>query len=208
MRVGSHLNVVRRLGHIPEAQRGFFTRAQAHQAGVEDYELTRAVGYGYIERLDHGVYRVEGAGTDPHQDLRVTWLRLAPSLRPRQRTLEPTLWVSHRSAANVLGLGVFLPPVAEFISTKRLQPRIEAKIRVRRHGLNREEWIVRDGFAVTTPARTLADLAAAGVDGGHLSRFAADALATGAATADQLERALGRRYRLDEVLALADKGGG
>jgi hypothetical protein len=207
MRVRSHLNVASRLGTVPEAQHGYFTRAQAAEAGVEDFELARAVTYLQIRRLGHGVYRVAGAGTDLHQDLRVVWFRLAPTLSPRQRTHRPTLWVSHQSAATVLELGAFLPDTPEFISTQRLQPRVDAHIRVRRNGLSRDEWIVRDGFAVTSPARTLADLARVGHDGGHLGLFAADALTSGAATTEQLQAALGRRHNLDVLLELADKTG-
>jgi len=207
MRVSTHLNVVSRLGTIPEAQHGYFTRAQAAEAGVEDFELARAVSYQQILRLGHGVYRVAGAGTDLHQDLRVAWFRLAPTLAPRQRTHHPTLWVSHQSATRVLDLGVFLPDVPEFISTRRLQPRVDAHIRVRRDGLDLHEWIVRDGFAVTSPARTLADLAQAGHDGGHLGRFAADAIAAGQTTSAELQAALGNRHDLAVLLELADKTG-
>jgi len=207
MRVSSHLNVVSRLGTIPEAQYGYFTRAQAAEAGVEDFELARAVNYQQIQRLGHGVYRVAGAGIDLHQDLRVTWLRLAPTLTPRQRTHHPTLWVSHQSAAQVLDLGVFLPEVPEFISTRRLQPRVDAHIRVRHNGLDRDQWVVRDGFAVTAPVRTLSDLAQAGHDGGHLGRFAADAISAGHTTVAELQAALGPRHNLAVLLELADKTG-
>lgn len=205
MRVSSHLNVASRLGTIPESQDGYFTRAQAVGAGVEDFELARAVGYQQIQRLGHGVYRVAGAGTDIHQDLRVVWLRLAPTLTPRQRTYHPNLWVSHASAASVLELGVLLPDKPAFISTRRLQPRVGVNIHVRRDGLDAHEWIVRDGFAVTSPARTLSDLAKAGHDGGHLGRFAADAMNAGQVTGDKLRAALGPRHNLDVLLALADK---
>jgi hypothetical protein len=49
--------------------------------------------------------------------------------------------------------------VPEFISNRRLQSRADVKIRVRTGGLVRDSWTVHDGFVVTTPARTIADLA-------------------------------------------------
>ncbi|MDH5615875.1 MAG: hypothetical protein OEY62_04970, partial [Acidimicrobiia bacterium] len=61
--------------------------------------------------------------------------------------------------------------------------------------------------AVTSPARTLADLAQAGHDGGHLGRFAADAIVAGQTTSDELQAALGRGVDLAVLLELADKTG-
>jgi len=72
------VNVVKLLEDLPEAQHGYFTRAQAVEAGVEDYELHRATSKGFIARIGHGVYRVAGAPTDSFADLRIAWLRRVP----------------------------------------------------------------------------------------------------------------------------------
>ncbi|MEZ5225779.1 MAG: type IV toxin-antitoxin system AbiEi family antitoxin domain-containing protein [Acidimicrobiales bacterium] len=111
---------------LSEAQHGYFTRAQAHDVGVSDVQLSRATDYRQIRRLDHGIYRVAGAGHDEHADLRIAWLRLDPKRRPRERTKNPTIWVSHQSAAVLLGLGTFIPPKHQFISTVRKQLRSDA----------------------------------------------------------------------------------
>ncbi len=115
--------------------------------------------------------------------------------------MRPTLWVSHRPAALVHGFGDFIANRPEFIATKRLQARIDARITVRRNGLKRTDWVIREGFAVTSAARTFADLVADVVDGGHLGRFAQDAL-TGGAAHDDLADAVDD---LDALLAMADK---
>ena len=205
MRVHSHLNIPLRIEHLSEAQFGYFTRAQAHSGGIEDYELTRATDYGQIARVGHGVYRVVGAPADPLEDLRVAWLRLDPESSPRQRTRFPELWVSHHSAARVLDLGIYLAAEPEFTSTRKLQPRFPARIRVRSAGLRRDEWVVRRGFAVTSVARTMTDLAKEHWDRGHLGQFAADALRTGAATTEELDEALAGLTDLDALLAMAEK---
>ena len=185
-----------RLSALAGSQQGYFTRAQAVREGVGDMALQRAVRSGAVERLDHGVYRIAGAGYDPHQRLRVAWLRITTELSARERTLRPHLWVSHRSAAGLLDLGVVISDAPEFISDRRLQPRADIKIHVRSSGLERHDWTVRDGFAVTTPARTIADLAADHMDGGHLGRIASDALARGLAThARSEERRVGKECR-------------
>lgn len=186
-----HWRIGSRLGDLADAQRGYFTRAQATRGGVDDMVLQRATKSGSIERLGHGVYRIAGAGRDPHQLLRVAWLRLAPTLSPRERTLRPHLWVSHRSAARLLDLGVVAADVPEFISDRRIQTRADVVVRVRSEGIERPEWMVHDGFAVTTPGRIVADLAADRMDGGHLGRIASDALV----------KALTTRHELESVLA-------
>jgi predicted transcriptional regulator of viral defense system len=184
------LNVIQLLGDLPEAQRGYFTRAQAVAAGVEDFELTRSVNHGFINRLDHGVYRVAGAGYDEHEDLRVAWFRLQPSAGPRDRVREPTIWVSHESAASLHGFGVYLADRPTFITVDRAQPRTGVKVHRRSDGLKGSEYTVIDGFAVTTIARTAADLARAKSDGGHLGRFIDEAIRAQAVSLDEVAKAM------------------
>lgn len=199
--IRNRLNVAARLAGVTEAQAGYFTRAQAAHHDVADFELDRAIEYEQIDRLDVGVYRLVGAPTDPFEALRVAWLRLTPGAQPVDRIIRPTLWVSHHSAAIVHGFGDFIADRPEFIATKRLQARINARITVRRDGLGRTDWVVRHGFAVTSAARTFKDLAADSADGGHLGRFAQDALAGGAARTD-LDHLVDN---LDALLAMAQK---
>jgi len=197
----SRLNVPSRLAHVTEAQSGYFTRAQAVSQGVADFEIDRAAEYNQIERLDVGVYRLVGAPVDPFDSIRVAWLRLTPAVSPIDRIMRPTLWVSHRSAAIVHELGDFIADRPQFTATKRLQARLDARVVVRRNGLERGDWVIRHGFAVTSMARTFRDLVADHVDGGHLGRFAQDALAVGVAQTD-LAGAVGD---LNALLTMADK---
>jgi hypothetical protein len=190
-------------GEIADAQKGYFTRAQATKEGVDDMWLQRAVRNGSIVRLDHGVYRITGAGHDPHQTLRTAWFRLSPDESPRQRTQRPYLWVSHRSAARLLDLGVVAADVPEFISDRRVQTRADVTIRVRTGGVERSDWMVSDGFAVTTPARTIADLATDRMDGGHLGRIASDALDRGMTTHKELEHAVARKVDITSMIEQA-----
>ena len=179
-------SVVSRLGDIPAAQHGYFTRAQASVAAIPDFDLTRSVGRGLIERVGHGVYRVVGAGHDPLAALRVAWLRLDPERTPRQRAADPKVWVALQSAAKVHGFGVFADGPHTFISSRRVQPGYGTRIRRRSCGLERRDWELKDGFAVTTASRTAADLMNDHVDGGHIGRFIRDAIDAGATSADQL----------------------
>ncbi len=192
-----------RLSYLADAQFGYITRAQAVREGVDDMDLQRAVHSGAVERLDHGVYRIAGAGQDAHQALRVAWLRLTSDLSPRERTIRPHLWVSHRSAASLLDLGVAIAAMPEFISDRRVQTRADVKVRIRSKGLTRDEWMVHDGFAVTTPTRTISDLAADRMDGGHLGRIAVDALARNLVFENELESAVAGRADVAAILEQA-----
>ena len=202
--MSDHENPAAVLFHdIADAQRGYFTRAQATKEGVDDMRLQRAVRNGSIVRLDHGVYRIAGAGHDPHQALRTAWFRLSPDESPRQRTQRPHLWVSHRSAARLLDLGVVAADVLEFISDRRIQARADVTIRLRSGGVVRSDWMVYDGFAVTTPARTIADLVTDRMDGGHLGRIASDALDRGMTTHQELEHAVAGKVNITSIIEQA-----
>ena len=63
--------------------------------------------------------------------------------------------------------------------------------------------MVRDGFAVTAPARTIADLAAERMDGGHLGCIASDALARGLVTRDEIRSTADGRVDVDSILGQA-----
>jgi hypothetical protein len=185
------VNVIKALGAIPSAQHGYFTRVQARQVGLEDFQLTRATAGGFIDRVGHGVYRAAGAGHDDLQSLRVEWLRLDPARLPLDRVLSPTVWVSDRSAAAVYRCGAFVENGYSFISSRRCQSGRLVRVRHRARGLGADDWTVVDGFAVTTVARTTKDLLAAHVDRNHIGRFVRDALAKGHVTPERLRSQLG-----------------
>ena len=146
--------------------------------------------HGFINRLDPGVYRVAGAGYDEHEDLRVAWFRLQPSAGPRDRVRRSTIWVSHESAASLHGFGVYLADTPSFITLDRLQPRKGVKVYRRSNGLERHEYTVIDGFAVTTIARTAADMARSKSDRGHLGRFIDEAIRAQAVTLAEVAEAM------------------
>lgn len=203
MKTTAKTDTISMIEELSEAQHGYFTRAQARDVGVHDTQLTRATNYGQIRRLDHGVYRVAGAGVDDHADLRIAWLRLDPKHRPRERTKNPTIWVSHQSAASLLGLGVFIPQAHQFISTVRKQLRTnDVRVLVRPDGLVANQWIIRDGMATTSPIQTLINLDDANTDGGHLGTFLRNALDTGAIRTDELEQ-VSLRVPVDALLDMA-----
>jgi hypothetical protein len=164
------------VGDVASEQWGLVTTAQARALGVSAQDVARLANQGWLERMTHGVYRVSGAPPEPLDELRAAWLTLDPSRRAAERVRDASpAAVSHRSAASLYGLGDIDADVHEFTTEGRKQSR-RADIRLHRGRLNPEEWTVVDGMPVTTVGRTIADLAGARIDGGHLASVVRDAL--------------------------------
>ncbi len=174
-------------------QWGLVTAAQALQEGVSRMQLGRMVDAGLLERLAQGVYASPAVIGDELLPLRVAWLSLAPSLSAEERLADPISSgvVSHASAARLHGLGDLLADVHEFTLPRRYQASREG-LRVHRGVLAAGDVTIAAGLPVTTPARTVADLLAAGHDFEHVGQVAVDALRTGVSTGHQLALALGR----------------
>lgn len=178
------------LGDVAAEQWGLVTTAQARALGVPAQAVARLTERGSLERITHGVYRVAGAPAEPLDSLRVAWLTLDPSRLASQRVrdVSPEV-VSHRSAASLHGLGDLDADMHEFTTTTRKQTRRD-DIRLHRGHLTPGDWTVVDGLPVTTVARTVADLAASRVDGGHLAKVVRDALTIKQVSDERISAAL------------------
>lgn len=165
-----------RCADLAAEQWGLVTTAQVRTLGVSAQTVARLTGQGALERVTHGVYRVTGTPPAPLDDLRAAWLTLDPARRAGERLRGGELAVvSHRSAAAIHELGDLETDESEFTIGTRKQTR-RPGVRIHRRSLEPREWTVRDGLPVTTVVRTVADLAADRVDGGHLATVVRDAL--------------------------------
>ena len=146
-----------RLTDIAEDQWGLVTRRQARDAGIPVATLNRLVADGSIlKRVAHGVFRLTGAPEPEHQDLRAAWLQLAPAVPAWERDPRDGV-VSHRSAADMYGLGHLAEDRHEFTVAQRHQSR-RPDVRLHNRSLSDREWIVLRGLPVTRPARIASDL--------------------------------------------------
>jgi hypothetical protein len=169
-------------------QGGVVTSRQARAVtSVSVQQLKRMVDSGVLERLHHGLYRLARMPEDVHLDERVAWLALDPDAVVWERLDQPvpTGVLSHRTAAGLLGLGDLDADVVELTATRRIRLSLPGVV-VYRGVLSREDWQLVDGLPVTTPVRTIADLAAAGTDAGHLASVVRDALTRGQATVEDV----------------------
>ena len=170
------MSAVLDLADVAAEQWGLVTTAQARALGVSAQGVARLSDQGALERMTHGVYRVSGAPPEPLDELHAAWLTLDPGRRAADRLRDPApAVVSHRSAAGLHGLGDLDADEHEFTTQGRKQSR-RPGIRLHRGRVAAREWTVVDGMPVTTVLRTVADLAAARVDGGHLASVVRDAL--------------------------------
>lgn len=179
------------LADLAAGQWGLFTSAQARAVGVSPQQLKRLADRELLQRVRHGVYQLTGTPESPHDQLRAEWLALEPARLAAERIADekPVGVVSHRSAAHLQQLGDLDADFHEFtVPTRRSTRSPDVKFHVAT--LERRDWRLENGLPVTRPLRTVVDLAAARIDGGHLATVVRDAILDGDTTRDEIEKAL------------------
>jgi hypothetical protein len=153
----SRPTTLERIGPTAEDQWGLITRRQAEKAGIPDTTLERLTRNGAaLERVAHGVYRLNGTPLPDHLQLRAAWLQLAPDVPAWDRTISNGV-VSHRSAAALYGIGDLPADRHEFtVPTRRQSRRSDVRLHTRK--LQSREWIELRGLPVTRPSRIASDL--------------------------------------------------
>jgi hypothetical protein len=174
-----HTRTLSPIASIAEDQWGLITRRQASSAGVATATLDRltAADGSVLERVAHGVYHLIGAPLPDHVSLRAAWLQLDPATLAWRRTPDQGV-VSHRSAADLYGLGHLAADRHEFTFSARRQSR-RADVRLHHRKLGDGEWTSARGILVTRPARIAADLLAEHEDPDAVGHVIADAIRSG-----------------------------
>jgi hypothetical protein len=130
-------------------QLGVVSRSQARAAGLSDDQLRGRVQSGLLHQLGPNVFRIAGAPVTPDADLRALLLDLGSPC-----------WVAGPTAAALHGFDGFMlrKPFHVVVPRRRNPRRVGAVI----HSTDVIDPIDREqvrGFPVTSPARTLIDLA-------------------------------------------------
>jgi predicted transcriptional regulator of viral defense system len=177
-----------RLIELATGQAGYFTAAQARGLGYSARSLHYHVAAGHFERVRRGFYRLVGVPAEPHEDIVAAWLGLA--------TRRPV--VSHDTALALYDLAPSRSHEIHLTVPREHRPRgSHPAAGVRLHTttvpLRRDEVATRFGVEITSPARTLADAADAGVDPSVVIEAAARALGAGLVTPSELLEAVKRR---------------
>ncbi len=157
-----------------ESQAGYFTAAQARKHGFSWERLSDNVKRGRFLRIVRGVYRLTHFPSSDHEDLFVAWLRTGPHSS-----------ISHESALTIYDLSDVLPGEIHVI-IPRTASRRRSDLHLHTNHLRPEDVTKRQGLPVTTVARTIADVAIAGLAREHVIQAIEEALNRGLTTAEDL----------------------
>lgn len=163
-----------RLYKVAEGQGGYFTSRQAVDAGVDRSLLSRQVQAGRLRRVRHGIYRLVHFPAAPDEDLVIAWLATGPSSV-----------ISHDSALALHRLSDALPADIH-VTVPRTASRRRAGIRLHTGRLAPREVTHRNGVAVTTVPRTIADVAAGSLSEELVIQAVREAVRNGLATPGEL----------------------
>jgi predicted transcriptional regulator of viral defense system len=186
------------LWRVASGQRGYFTAAQARQAGYSYQAQHYHAQRGNWTCVDRGIYRFREFETLPggEYDHLVRW-----ALWSRQRAV-----VSHTTALSVHDLGTANPSQIHLTVPPGFRQQDGAVV-LHRAILDDEEIEERDGYRVTTPVRAIVESAAAQIDQDMVTSAVAEALDRGMATRRRLLHAaqrLGARAELGIERALQE----
>jgi predicted transcriptional regulator of viral defense system len=171
----------RRLFNLVSGQVGYFTAAQALDVGYSYQAQAHHVAVGNWLRVDRGIFRLAEWVPGEHDEL-ARW----------------TLWskgravVSHETALEVHGIGEFESRRVHLSVPPGFTMRDEA-VAVHFAKLPDSDVLQRAGFRVTTPLRSVIDVAASGPDEQQLARAILEAQQRGLLTLRRL------RSRAEEV---------
>jgi predicted transcriptional regulator of viral defense system len=195
----SQTNKLQRLFELASNQAGYFTAAQARGLGYSARSLVHHVAAGHFERISRGFYRLVGVPADSHDDIIAAWLRFAP-----RRAV-----VSHDTALTLYDLAPSRSHEIHLTLPRERRPRTaQAATAIRLHTtmvpLRRDEVASRFGVQITSPARTIADVADIGTDPSVIVEATARALNTGLISQNELHTAVkGRSTRVQQLVRRA-----
>ena len=181
----SRTNKLQRLFDLAAGQAGYFTAAQARGLGYSARSLVYHVAAGHFDRFSRGFYRLVGVPADPHEDIVAAWLRFASRRAVVSHDTALALYDLAPSRSHEIHL-----TVPRKHRPRNAQPARGFKLHTTTVPLRRDEVARRFNVEITSPARTLTDVADIGVDPSVVVEATARALATGLVTAGELREAV------------------
>jgi predicted transcriptional regulator of viral defense system len=166
------------------AQGGYFTAKQALEAGYNYPHLEYHTRQGNFTRIGHGLYRYPSLPLTEHDDL----IRLA--LWSRDRNEESQAVASHETALVVHELSELLPSRLHLTVPPGFRKRPPPGCVLHRAGLLPGDVEERQGFRLTTPFRTLLDVARGAISQEQLDKAVTGALTRGLVRKSNLWTAL------------------
>ena len=190
----------RTLYEMADSQGGYFTAAQALKAGYAYSQQHFHRQRGAWVQVGRGLFRLHDYPPGEREDL-IRW-----SLWSRNQQGVPQAVVSHETALTVHEMSDIMPDRVHLTVPPKFRKQIPLGCVLHRATLSPSDSEQRIGFWVTTPLRTLADVAESALSQEHLDRAVYDALQRGLVRRQSLISVIcspEARGRLDEALAAA-----
>lgn len=181
-----------RMAHVAEGQHGQVTQVQAAAAGLDAAALHQLFRCGVIEGVTAEVVRIRGGARAEFPELYAEWLCLDPATPAWERVEPACAVVSHGSALRVYRIGGPSRPGVEFTAPPTVAAHRRTTATIYPASLPADQVRRVGGLPVTTPARTLGDVATR-LDLEELLRVADAFAAQGWATREQLRTELTAR---------------
>lgn len=164
-------------------QMGYFTADQARACGFSWDLLSHRAASGSIARIRRGLYRLPDYPSSPGEEVMAAWLAVG-----RESAV-----VSHESALALHGLTDLVPRTVH-VTVPRSRRGYSGPPGVTIHTTTRlpeDEVIVRQGMRVTSPERSIVDVAESGISPEHIETAVREALGRGLTTRRRLRRVVG-----------------
>ena len=163
--------------HVARSQGGYVTARQARAVGCTGAQIRAGLTRGTLQRAHGNLVRLASWPIGPFDEY-AKWCAW----------FEGAAAISHQSAAQLHGLGRLSPRLMHLSAAGGPRPEVP-DVAVRRVRLPESDIESTGSFAVTTPVRTVLDLADAGIAQHMLDEVVGDALAIARVEADQLAAA-------------------
>ncbi len=162
-----------KLFEIASGQEGYFTAKQAFQCGysyrLHHYHKKQG---SWIE-IDRGIYRLANYSSSPYEDF-VRW-----SLWSRNREGFPQAVISHETALSLHEMSDVMPARIHFTIPTTFRKKPEGGCIVHKGKISDKEIEKRQGFYVTTPFRTIIDVAEGNLGMDELEKAIRDGIRKG-----------------------------
>jgi predicted transcriptional regulator of viral defense system len=173
-------------------QHGYFTTSQARAHGISSQLLSHYARGSRFEKVRRGLYRLPGFPRDEHDEMREKWMAVGADKAV----------LSHQSALALLDLSDNIPDAVHLLLGRRyrgLRRPAGVVVHTRRDG-EEVDTVWRQGLPLTTPTRTLVDVAGE-LQPEQLEMAVRQGFGRGLFTARELEEQARERGRSDAVSA-------
>jgi predicted transcriptional regulator of viral defense system len=169
---------------LAEPQLGYFTTAQAREAGLHPVRLVQLHRHADIERLSRGVYRLTRYPVSPLGQY------MEAALWPQVRRPDAQATVSHESALAIYGLSDVSPAKIHITLPHALRIRRAVPRHLILHYADLAPQDIRqvEGVPVTTAVRTIRDVHATHLGTALVHQAITDGRKTGHLTFDEADR--------------------